>query len=243
MKRIICTVLSLLMLLGAFVACDTGDQPTPSAPNPDITEQQEEKPHVHTYQPATCAAPQTCSSCGETTGVKKDHDVEKGECSMCGMSYYDELQALIEKKGTANNAGTLVCEYRQGDYTIWINYEPQNDVLYFKCFEEEGSFFDGLMFYVDKASVKNQKYAWEFSVGSLTSDRAQISGELDATSFSSNTTALEYSNSTFSSVTNAGKQAQNAAKMLKETMKVFKTFLQQSEKEISAMHFGFEHYE
>ncbi len=39
-----------------------------------------EKPHEHSWDPATCQKPQTCALCGESRGMPLEHDWEKATC-------------------------------------------------------------------------------------------------------------------------------------------------------------------
>lgn len=41
--------------------------------------------HVHTWTPATCTVPKTCSVCGVTEGEPIAHTFEKGVCTVCGF--------------------------------------------------------------------------------------------------------------------------------------------------------------
>lgn len=48
--------------------------------------------HVHTWTPATCTAPKTCSVCGATEGEPTAHLYEEGVCSACGFEDQEYIQ-------------------------------------------------------------------------------------------------------------------------------------------------------
>lgn len=61
-----------------------------------------ESSHSHSYQPATCTAPKTCSVCGATEGSASGHNYANGKCTVCSQSdpnYTDETMVWIPTKG------------------------------------------------------------------------------------------------------------------------------------------------
>lgn len=65
--------------------------------------------HQHTWVPADCVTPKTCSGCGETEGEPLGHDYswetvreatcsrkgkEEGTCSVCGKKKYEDIDKL-----------------------------------------------------------------------------------------------------------------------------------------------------
>ncbi len=84
MKRVLLTLLVMLLVLGIF-GCGNDDRSTP-------TETTSESEHIHTYSDATCTDPQKCS-CGATNGSVLGHNYSGKICTRCGESApnYTEL--------------------------------------------------------------------------------------------------------------------------------------------------------
>lgn len=55
--------------------------PTTEATTAPITEPTTEPVHLHEYLAATCTAPKTCASCGETTGSALGHNWKAATCT------------------------------------------------------------------------------------------------------------------------------------------------------------------
>lgn len=204
----------------------------------------------HDWIEATCQTPQTCSMCQATQGGCLDHDVEKGHCSMCNLDYYDELLNVLKNNSTkyTNGSRTYYCyeiKYKTyGSYTLWVRYEEHNDVLYLMCFEGHNGISDPFMLFIDKAGVKKQSYEWEAFSDYLTLNMEEISGTLDATQFSKNTGALEYTNSTFNKKMDSEEKAQEVASCLELLIThAFTPLLEKSEHNLTPSHYGFEHFE
>ena len=238
MKKIICIllVISTLIILTACNKTETEIQPSKT----------ESSVHEHTYESATCEKPKTCLSCGETTGIKLDHDVSSGKCSMCGIDYYEELKALVIANATGKElTGTVYYETIYDDIiydkmTLKLCYN-ERDGVYFYCKYKDADLFESLWFYIDKSSVRNKKYDWNYSVSYSI---GEISGTLEAVDFSKNTTSLEYKNSTISSNSAAGEYAIDASSLLQCAITYnLGELLKKSSYDISPYHFGFEHFE
>ncbi len=56
----------------------------------------------HKWKDATCSEPKTCSVCGTTSGLTAGHNFHDGECTACGKSdpgYVAEVMVWIPTKG------------------------------------------------------------------------------------------------------------------------------------------------
>ena len=110
MKRSICFMLAVFLCI-SMIGCTadsptstTADIPTESthseepsvettvefieettvAATEESTEVPTETTHTHSYEPATCKTPKTCTTCGKTKGSAASHDYEDGVCTWCG---------------------------------------------------------------------------------------------------------------------------------------------------------------
>lgn len=226
--------------------CDCGESQTNSIPKSE-----------HSWSGASCQQPATCSWCEETNGVKLSHNIENGQCSMCGLSCYDELLDLLFEYGTYKKEnialnGTLMKEEYSytvpsnfgNGYTCEVNISklessakwPNKINLHFSPgMYGEG---DGVLLYIDKASVKNQKYDWTY----LGSGTQEISGQLYAPDFSSSY-SLEWSNTNCSTSVSSKLAGYAAYEISNILNSAFSELLQKSDKGITVAHFGFEHFE
>ena len=122
MKRIICLFLCICSILLAntliFTSCNSKNA-TPNDTNTENTPTESTTPEnttpaecVHEWIDATCAAPKTCSKCGETEGdVSTEHTFEKEyECAVCKMSLITPVEEAIEI-GTSYEKGSYSEEY------------------------------------------------------------------------------------------------------------------------------------
>ena len=68
---------------------------------PVTTPEPTDPPHTHSYSPATCTEPQTCS-CGATKGKANGHSYSNGKCIACGKkdpNYTQETMVWIPTNG------------------------------------------------------------------------------------------------------------------------------------------------
>ena len=272
MKKILCLILITIFIL-VTVSCNSESSNSGKVTQPiqkpqatqstqkSQTTQSTQKPkntnsaHVHSFVPATCKLPKTCS-CGVTEGKPLDaHDTVDGKCSMCNISYYEELRELLFKHGTYDKKniavnGTLMKE----SYTYVVQKGYAKYEMIISKYEDESEWSDEITLYItsssivdseesfvlwiDKASVKKQTYSWRYN-GAGTSE---VSGSVYAPDFSS-TVILKYTSATCSSSL-AGKYVESASGRLSLAVKgIFKELLGKSENNITLTNFGFENYE
>lgn len=193
--------------------------------------------HVHQYIEQVVAP--TCKaegytkhvcSCGDfytdtpTTKVKHSG---VGTCTMCGLNYYNELIALLEKYGEKNND---IIRYSITDRSETINsltythryslcYDTKDSDLYMSRLEQvHASGFlrsKSFIIYLDEYGLENNSFMWVYDETEYGTrfDSYEMSGTLNTTQFSKSTTSLKYTNSEFSSSSNYT-AAKNAATML-----------------------------
>ena len=102
----------------------------------------------HSYAPATCTAPQTCSECGATTGEKLDHDMTEATCKApstckrgCGYTEGGLADHIYE------NGRCTVCKKVNTEDTVTIYFEnnwqwPDASVYYWYFDGEENTKID-----------------------------------------------------------------------------------------------------
>ena len=102
----------------------------------------------HSYAPATCTAPQTCSECGATTGEKLDHDMTEATCKApstcklgCGYTEGGLADHIYE------NGKCTVCKKVNTEDTVTIYFEnnwqwPDASVYYWYFDGEENTKID-----------------------------------------------------------------------------------------------------
>lgn len=127
MRRIVSLLLALTMCL-ALCAC--GDpEPTSNGNNlgngdPTATTNNDDASvpkHNHEWEKATCTAPETCKTCGETNGLAKGHDWDVATdtntmtCKVCAESivYSTGLEFVHNGDGTCALVGIGSCTERQ----------------------------------------------------------------------------------------------------------------------------------
>ena len=205
--------------------------------------------HQHSFSKATCLKPATCTECGETEGKKGDHDSKNGKCSVCGLDYYEELVHLIKTYGYKDDE---TYAYKSttpniGNYRIFIRFYETTK----KCgidvhkTNNPNVLFtdDSLYLRMPQYSVSMQKYEWEFDkrYGVFISVDT-ISGQIYASNFSIETTALAYNNSTFTYSSDAATCAVQASDMLKNSLDVLAELLAKSEHNLTPAHYGFKNF-
>lgn len=246
MKKFICFILIISTLL-LLVSCNNADN---SSKN-DSDESKQETAHVHTFNPATCKDPQTCSTCGETSGTILDHDVVNGECSMCGLDYFDVLRYLImenfEYKHASSDASSAYFEYptQNDSFSLGANVSLTVDFRFIEIRYDkiDGDNLNLFVLYIDSASVKNQVYEWEKWPEGFSGD-GSTGGRLEAKFFSIATQALDYTHTSCNNSSLTYEQCSDAAKELKIFLnEVLKPLLEKSEHNINLSHFGFDSFE
>lgn len=86
-----------------------------------ITVPTTEPPHIHSFKAATCTAPKTCKSCGETEGSKADHSWTDATCNAP-----QKCRTCDAKKGTS-----LGHNYKNGTCTRCGSKDPAyNNITY-----------------------------------------------------------------------------------------------------------------
>lgn len=98
MKKLLTTILAMLMVLSMLTAC--GQTPAETKPaevaeqpaaETDVPPAEEVAEHEHTWIEATCTEPKTCSECGETEGEPLGHFATEADywtpsvCEVCGV--------------------------------------------------------------------------------------------------------------------------------------------------------------
>ncbi|MBE6665920.1 MAG: hypothetical protein E7603_06865 [Ruminococcaceae bacterium] len=206
--------------------------------------------HQHSFSKATCLKPATCTECGETEGKKGDHDSKNGKCSVCGLDYYEELVHLIKTYGCKTDD---CYEYKStipsiGSDAIYIRFLDSTEKCTIDIFKynDPSDLYNQDSFYLlmPQYSVSMQKYEWKFyknyGFSSMRSDR--ISGQIYASSFAVETTALAYNNSTFTYSSDATTCAVQASDMLKNSLDVLAELLAKSEHNLTPAHYGFKNF-
>lgn len=98
MKKFILLLLTVSLIALSFTGCDSNNKTNSSIPSQ--TEQSTtlvETEHQHTWLDATCKAPKTCTTCGETDGEKlSTHSINNGKCTSCGIDTYEEFRSLAQ---------------------------------------------------------------------------------------------------------------------------------------------------
>ena len=107
--------------------------PTTEPTTAPTTEPTTDPPHVHSFSPATCTEPKTCS-CGTTEGKAKGHNYANGVCSECNTKdpNYSEITYVLNtksKKFHRTSCGSLPTENRKDttmsrDEVIAQGYDP-----------------------------------------------------------------------------------------------------------------------
>ena len=102
----------------------------------------------HSYAPATCTAPKTCTECGATTGEKLDHDMTEATCKApstcklgCGYTEGGLADHIYE------NGRCTVCKKVNTEDTVTIYFEnnwqwPDASVYYWYFDGEENTKID-----------------------------------------------------------------------------------------------------
>ncbi len=104
-KKIVCAVLAVLMCMTVLTGCG----------------------HEHTWTPATCTAPQTCTECGEVEGEALEHVwtdatcAAAKTCTACGEIEGEALEhqltpATYQQGETCTVCGEVVGEALQADF-------------------------------------------------------------------------------------------------------------------------------
>lgn len=119
-------MLFAIVLMIALCGCSqtnvqAADRPTAESPTDVIVIPTAEPPHIHSFQPATCIAPQTCS-CGATEGEALGHTwkdascVAPKTCSVCSATEGEPLEVPNKE----NYHGHI---YTGGEYSKKYHYE------------------------------------------------------------------------------------------------------------------------
>lgn len=80
--------------------------------------------HTHTWQSATCAAPQTCTECGKTEGVALSHTwvgascTKSSFCSVCGATQGDALGHTVNEWKVVSDSTCADVGKETGDCAI-----------------------------------------------------------------------------------------------------------------------------
>lgn len=60
--------------------------------------------HEHSFNPATCTVPKTCSTCGYTEGTAVGHTVDIGKCANCSEYIGKDLaESILDKISSGNS--------------------------------------------------------------------------------------------------------------------------------------------
>lgn len=245
MKKVISMILSLIILC-SFISCGNNNQSnndnnTPTNISPSLTTS-----HTHSYSPATCQNPKTCTACGQTEGETIAHDSVDGKCSMCGLDYFEELGRIIQENGEPYSSVRKGFRYK-AQFTENILYPCNLVAFYYPDDNTITLYFDRLgeekfWLFIDRISVKLQEYEWESTPESFANK--DISGIIDAKSFSRNS-KLKCENNTFIPAAK-GEEYANTASFLFTTLfleSIFPEILEKSDYDITVGHFGFIRFE
>lgn len=215
MKKIICLLLALVMIV-SIISC--GDPENTN--NGD--DYQEDEAHV-------------------------EHIAGDVTCSVCGLNYFNELRGIILESGNPPYSATpdyVTYEFTDGSkiYTFcaWTNDDDfiRIDVRY--SWDSTG---EGLSLYAYPDSIKYQEYKWGYTWDWTDPNSLKfksISGNVDASTFSSITSALEISSYKNTTSSDASSKGSTAASLLLGILRdALPRVLQKSEYSISAKHFGF----
>lgn len=252
MKKAICMILSLIILC-SFTSCGNNNQSnndnsnTPTNTSPSLT-----TAHTHSYSPATCQNPKTCTGCDQTEGETIAHDSVDGKCSMCGLDYFEELGRIIQENGEEDtyfldHTKYYIYEIENLDHSWYssnpiVHYNPEHGTINFYIYSDYGDF----RLSMDKASLKFQEYEWSSSpdFGDFSNARGEISGIVDAKKFSRNS-QLKYEKNTFAQA-EKGDRFVSSATMIFSTLILESTLpalLEKSDYNITVGHFGFVRFE
>lgn len=104
---------------------DTSEQKQPTEEETGSTETQTTQPPQcdHTYGPATCVAPKTCSKCGATEGDVAAHNYQNGLCAPCG------------DRQLGHGVWRIIKPFQQGLYIVRIEFNVQNGMDDLSLFE------------------------------------------------------------------------------------------------------------
>ena len=141
MKKLLSLLLVFSFLLLGMVSCAKKEE------------------HVHDFLDATCNAPKTCKTCGETEGEPTyEHTYANGKCTVCEMGILNDLDAALqnsnkwkefsrEAKFSADGADLGVSSIYT---TSAVNPNPanQNDVL-------------KIWFYITQEAIESGVYSWK----------------------------------------------------------------------------------
>ena len=213
----------------------------------------------HSWKNATCTTPKTCSTCNFSEGKALGHTTNDGICSRCGAdntNYYNELRNFVRLYANgANGSVTNGEKYWCYEYAVYVNSVKY--MLYVKYFESvENPTENRIETFVRQNS--HNVFGWTFVEIVYTESSGNIYaynyidtygnandkmvGWLDATSITSNTNILAYTEYYCKDgYHSATKVSQNAAKQLKIHLQAFNSFLNKF-LDISIDKFGYENY-
>ena len=108
-RSVFAVILALCLFLSGCVYDDPGNisdtTGTSIATTTVETTQETTLPvHIHSFSPATCTTPKTCTDCGTTEGEALGHSWENGNCTVCGKS--DPNNTSAEKVWIPTKGGT-----------------------------------------------------------------------------------------------------------------------------------------
>ncbi len=155
MKRIISFILIAVILAMSMSSCNIAGNTANDTATP------ESEAHVHSFSPATCAAPKTCTDCGYAEGEKLNRHEPNGDiCSVCGLDFFEELVNLIKENDNGNRAKFIsyvvdenVIQFSEDSKTIQIIHEfLKNDtsVVYYEV-------------RITRGTMMTQQYEWGYS--------------------------------------------------------------------------------
>lgn len=179
-----------------------------------------------------------------------------GTCTTCGLNYYNELIALIEKYGekNADNAGSIHYEVTDLNETVdgitylhkyALKYSTKDSVLsMFRVEQAHGTGYlvgKSFQIYLDEYGIENNSFMWTYQEYDYNKRpyTLEMSGTLNTTEFSKSTSSLHYTNSDFSASSNYT-AAKNAATILKGLIEnVLMDILTKSNEGITVSMLGF----
>lgn len=81
MKRFLCGILSVILLVLSLSSCSSGGQSISGSGDALQTTECD-----HDWAETTCDTPRTCTKCGKTEGDALGHNMINGTCTFCGYS-------------------------------------------------------------------------------------------------------------------------------------------------------------
>ena len=237
MKRILAVFLCVVILVMPLVSCG-------QATNDDLKVKEDSKveEHIHSFSPATCAAPKTCTNCGYTEGDKLTRHTPAGDiCSVCNLDFYEELVNLIKANDNGNDAkypqfvvpGDKGVEYiiklDGHEIDIWRKHREENS---------DASIGTNHSINISRGAMVTQSYEWwynQYIIVGLSSSNRSAHGEVNPLDMNFKCTQNSGCDSAYAIAT-------MSLNMEEVITKAFIPLLEKSDKNLRPADFGFVNY-